>query len=105
MPWLPVLAKVGGLACAGGENFPCGHDRDKCRKRARAFNGVDWPTCPVRSILDDPHVAIVLRLERQMEVGPVDGWTRRFAAWVPRLLLELKRTRAEAEPKIAMMLG
>lgn len=104
-----MLAKIGGLKCASGESFPCagpaGHDPEICKRHAREFNGTKWPTCPVRSMLDDPNVAHLLRLERQMELGPVEGWTRRMAAWVPRLMLTLKRERAEAEPKIAKMLG
>lgn len=104
-----MLAKVGGLPCAGGESFPCagpkGHDPEVCKRYAREFNGTKWPTCPTRSIMSDSSVAALLRLERLMELGPVEGWPRRYAAWVPRLLLELKRTRAEAEPKIAKLLG
>lgn len=49
------------------------------------FLDVDWPTCPVRSVLEDPYLQRVLELRRNAKLGPVPDVGRRFAAWVPEL--------------------
>jgi hypothetical protein len=54
---------------------------------------IEWPTCPVREILDDQELTVVRELERasaHFAAPQADG----FAAWVVRLRCELAEARA-----------
>ena len=91
--WLPTLAKLGGLPCAGGKFKHCGLDPDECVKRKRKFLDVDWPTCPVRAVLDDPTVALVIDLEQRLTIAPPSNEP---AAWVWEAVSTLRTERERA---------
>lgn len=95
MPWLPVLASLGGLPCAAQSFDHCDHDPAKCAQHAMTFQRVTWPTCPVRSLLDDPTIPQVLELERHHRHFPVDPGT--LTACAADALIELREARDAAE--------
>lgn len=45
---------------------------------------VEWPTCPVRAVIESGELRVVRMLESNAEVCPLSGWPQRYAAWVPR---------------------
>lgn len=95
--WFPVLATMGGLPCAGGSFGHCGHDPAKCSTHKRRFLDVDWPTCPVRAVIEDPVARYIRDLQR---TGAVIR--REFmSAWVPPALLALREELEAAEEQRA----
>lgn len=85
IPWLPVLATLGGLACGTGNLEHCGRDQAGCAKHAGLeFLGVKWPRCPVREVLDDPHCHAVLEVDRLSQLAPISRFPDRYAAWFAR---------------------
>lgn len=108
MPWLPLLARHGGLTCAGGKTFPCatadgGHDLSVCARHAQTVDGVAWPTCPTRAVIDSPDVHAVLHLERQLSVGPLRDWPRGYPARTARALPVLLAERRKAAVQLAKL--
>lgn len=100
VPWFPILARL-GHRCAGGDFSGCNHDPTMCAQHKRTWQGVEWSTCPVREVLDDPAVDYICRLDQHAKVMPLSGWPARYAAWVPDALADLRReqdaARAQAE--------
>ena len=105
-PWLPFLAGLGALpACASNRFDHCNHEPAKCKQHARKMKmagapEVDWPTCPVRAVIESDQLRYVRTLDADLRGGPVHGWPSRFAAWVPRLW---RVYRAECEAADAAM--
>ena len=80
-----------GLACAaaGGAKV-CTRDHVACAAKAGTYLGEDWPTCPVRSTMDDHPLQLVMQLEAASKCSPITGWPHDFAAWVPGLWAEVR---------------
>ena len=95
MAWLDVLGDVHGLAGAKGD--PCERSSGRCADRAGTYLGTHWPGCPVRSALSDPRLLAVVSLDSAAQVSGIADWPEGYAAWVPRLLAELRRKRDERQ--------
>ena len=89
--WLDVLDRIGGLECSGG-HCP---DRSKCDTRGGMYLGHDFPSCPVRMMLDDVHLQAAMSIERAVAISPITGWPDGFSAWVVELSSMLKAARAD----------
>lgn len=92
LPWLPMLASLGRLPCAGGDSS-CEHEAAQCQRRAGELQGTIWPTCPFRSVLDDTAIPGLLDLERRLRSRGVAARPR-LSAGAERALIELADQRA-----------
>lgn len=89
VPWLPMLASLGRLPCAGGDES-CEHEPEQCRSRAGELMGTKWPTCPFRSVLEDTAIPNLLDLERRLRARLS---TPPLSAGAERALMELSEQR------------
>jgi len=81
-----------GLECADdNQAAQCEHDRTKCKERAGHYLGHDFDTCPMRAVIDDVHLQIVLQLEGAASISAVEGWPDQFAAWVQTLWPQVRK--------------
>ena len=85
--WTDALARM-GLDCIDADG--CKGDRSVCKGKAGRYLGQDWPTCPLRSAMDDPHVQHVAQLEASSRINPIEGWPDSYAAWVQPLWQQLR---------------
>lgn len=95
VPWLPILATLGGLPCAAQSFDHCGQDPKKCAEHKMTFQRVDWPTCPVRALLDDEALPEILELERLHRHFPVDP--NAITACALNALMTLREARDAAD--------
>jgi len=73
---------------------PCESDMDVCRSKAGTYLGVEWEMCPVRCLLRDTRLQVVLQLDAASKVTALSGWPDDYAAWVVSTLGELRAVRA-----------
>lgn len=89
VPWLPMLASLGRLPCAGGDTS-CNHEPAECHKRAGELMGTRWPTCPFRSVLEDDAIPALLDIERRLQSRLS---APKLSAGAERALMELTEQR------------
>jgi len=68
-----------------------------CKSKAGLYLGKDYPTCPVREMVDDHHLQLGLMLERQSEVSHIEHWPDGWASWVFDILIQIKGARAQRQ--------
>lgn len=76
------------LACGGGE---------RCDHEGGQYLGHRWAGCPVLEAVREPHVAMVLGLERDSALNPISGWPDAQAAWVGDLWSTLRALKSDRE--------
>jgi hypothetical protein len=98
-----MLASLGRLPCASG-SFDCEHDASRCAERKGELMGVQWPTCPFRSVLEDDAIPALLKLERRR----ANGFPTHLSCGAEQALIELGEQRvaaAEQRARVARMGG
>lgn len=87
-----------GLECASrGASSACIADRSLCKAKAGVYLGREWPTCPVRSAMDDTHLQLVMQLETASRCSAVSDWPDGYASWVASLWSELRASLADRQ--------
>ena len=83
------LASIYGLPCATGDFSHCKRQPEKCAKSAGKYFHREFQACPVAELRASPPVAMVVTLEREAAVSPLEGWPDAYAAWASTMLTTL----------------